>query len=174
VNSSNLMQQDARPFVILICLIVFACVFIVYTAQILPDRVATHFGTGNEANGWMTRAGYVSFMLAFTVGIAGLLVFATGVLPARFPHWTNVPNRDYWLAPGRRAESFGYLAAHGRRLAYLVVMMMLGMHYSILIANQTQPPGLPGSIFTSILVSFVLALLWWIVRLYHRFPKPSK
>jgi hypothetical protein len=95
-------------------------------------------------------------------------------LPARFPHWTNVPNRDYWLAPGRRAESFGYLAAHGRRLAYLVVMMMLGMHYSILIANQTQPPGLPGSIFTSILVSFVLALLWWIVRLYHRFPRPSK
>jgi uncharacterized membrane protein len=168
------MQQDARSFLILICLIVFAGVFIVYTSQILPDRVATHFGAGHEADGWMSRAGYVSFMLAFTLGIAGLLVFATSVLPARFPQWTNVPNRDYWLAPQRRDESLRYLAAHGRRLAYLVVMMMLGMHYTILIANQTQPPGLPGSIFTSILFSFVLALLWWIVRLYRRFHRPPK
>jgi uncharacterized membrane protein len=165
---------DARTHLVLTCLIVFTCVFIVYTSQILPDRVATHFSAGYEADGWMTRAGYVSFMLAFTVGMAGLLVFTTGVLPGKFPHWTNVPNRDYWLAPARRAESLGYLAAHGKRLAYLVVMMMLGMHYTVLIANQTQPPRLPGSVFTSILISFALALLWWIVRLYRRFPRPSK
>ena len=168
------MQQDGRAFGILICLIAFAAVFIVYTAQVLPDRVATHFGAGKEADGWMSRSGYVTFMLAFTVGIAGFVVFATGVLPARFPHWTNVPNRDYWLAPQRRVASLAYVAGHGKRLAYFVVMLMLGMHYTILVANQMQPPRLPGSIFTPILVSFVLALLWWIVRLYRRFPKPSK
>ena len=168
------MQQNARTPIILICLVVFACVFIVYTSQVLPERVATHFGVGNEANGWMSRNGYVSFILAFTVGVVAFLVFVTGALLARFPHWTNVPNRDYWLAPERRAESLGYLAAHGKRLAYLIVVMMLGMHYTILVANQMQPPRLPGSIFTSILISFVLALLWWIVRLYRRFPRPSK
>ena len=168
------MQQDARAFGILICLIAFAAAFIVYTAQALPARVATHFGAGNEADGWMSRTGYVTFMLAFTVGITGFIAFATGTLPAKFPHWTNVPNRDYWLAPERRAESLAYLAAHGKRLGYLIVMLMLGMHYTILLANHMQPPRLPGPVFTSILVSFALALLWWIVRLYRRFSTPSK
>jgi hypothetical protein len=51
-------------------------------------------------------------------------------------------------------------------------MMMVGMHYTILVANHTQPPALPISIFSSILVGFALALLWWIVRLYRRFAKP--
>lgn len=166
------VQSDPRACALLICLLAFAAVFIVYTSQYLPDRVATHFGTHQQADGWMSRTGYLTFMLLFTIGIASLVAIMTGPFPAKFPHWTNVPHRDHWLAPRRRAESLAYLAAHGRRLAYLVVMMMLGMHYTILLANQARPPRLPGPVFTSILISFALALAWWIVRLYRRFPKP--
>lgn len=56
----------------------------------------------------------------------------------------------------------------------MIVMMMLGMHYTILVANHMQPPALPVPVFSAILIGFALALLWWIVRLYRRFPKPSK
>ena len=163
----------ARFPAVLICLLVFASVFIIYTSQHLPEPVATHFGVHQQADGWMSRTGYIAFMLIFTLGIAGLITILTSAFPAKFPQWTNVPNRDYWLAPQRRAESVAYLAAHGRRLVYLIVMMMLGMHYTILLANHVQPPRLPGPVFTSILISFALALIWWIVRLYRRFHKPS-
>jgi hypothetical protein len=51
--------------------------------------------------------------------------------------------------------------------------MMLGMHYVILKANHMQPPALPVSTFSAVLFGFALALGWWIVRLYRRFPKQN-
>jgi hypothetical protein len=158
---------------VLICLVVFAAVFIVYTTRYLSEPVAVHFGTGNQADGWMSRNGYLIFMLSVMIGMTAFITFVVGTLPAKFPQWTNVPNRDYWLAPKRRDESLRYLSAHGKRLGYLIVMMMLGMHYTILLANHTRPPSLPVPVFTSILIGFAVALIWWIVRLYRRFPRPK-
>ena len=167
------MRRDdgAGALTSLICLAVFAVVFIIYTTRYLPDPVATHFGAGNQANGWMSRDGYLLFMLAFLCGVSAFVSFAVGTLPRKFPHWTNVPNRDYWLAPAQRDESLSYLSAHGKRLGCLIVMMMLGMHYVILRANAVRPPTLPMPAFSAVLFGFALALIWWIVRLYRRFPK---
>jgi uncharacterized membrane protein len=159
--------------VALICLNVFATVFIVYTGHYLPETVATHFGTDNRANGWMSRNGYLVFLLCCTVGVSIFVSFAVGTLPRKYPHWTNVPNRDHWLSNERCEDSLRFLSAHGMRLGCLIIMMMLGMHYTILLANHMRPPMLPVSIFSSILIGFALALLWWVVRLYRRFPKPK-
>ena len=164
-------DSDTGAWVALLCLMVFAAVFIVYTTQYLPDPVATNFGGENRAHAWMSRHDYLLFMLAFTVGLSTFVSFCVSALPRKFPQWTNVPNRDYWLAPARREESLRYLSAHGKRLGCLIVMMMLGMHYVILKANHIQPPMLPLSIFTSVIFGFSLALVWWIARLYRRFPK---
>ena len=167
------MQRDnsAGALVALVCLTVFAAVFVIYTTRYLPDTVATHFGADNQANGWMSRDGYRFFILSFMIGISAFVSFVVGTLPRRFPQWTNVPNRDYWLSAARRDDSLNYLNAHGKRLGCLIVMMMLGMHYVILKANHMRPPTLSGSTFSAILFGFALALIWWIVRLYRRFPK---
>ena len=55
------MQRDnsAGALAALICLTVFAVVFVIYTTRYLPDTVATHFGADNQANGWMSRDGYL-------------------------------------------------------------------------------------------------------------------
>lgn len=167
------MQRDNSDgaLIALVCLMVFAVVFIIYTTRYLPDSVATSFGGDNRAHAWMSRSDYLLFMLSFTVGLSAFVSFCVGTLPRKFPQWTNVPNRDYWLAAERREESLRYLSAHGKRLGCLIVMMMLAMHYVILKANHARPPTLPLPIFTSILISFALALVWWVVRLYRRFPK---
>ena len=56
------MQRIACLLFALLLIVVGA--FIVATTGQLPDRVASHFGAGNLANGWMTRGGYLAFMLA--------------------------------------------------------------------------------------------------------------
>ena len=166
-----LKDKAAGPLVTLICLIVFAAVFVIYTTSYLPDSVATHFSGDNHADGWMSRNGYLLFVLAFSIGVPTLLSLGISTLPRKFPQWTNVPNRDYWLAPLRRDESVQFLSAHGKRLGCLIVMLMLGMHYTVLLANSMQPPRLPVSTFSAVLFGFVLSLIWWIVRLYRRFSK---
>lgn len=172
-ETSMRRNDSSGALVSLICMAVFAVVFIIYTTRYLPDPVATHFGAGNLANGWMSRDGYLLFMLGFMIGISTLVSVTVGTLPRKYPQWTNVPNRDYWLAPARREESVRYLSAHGKRLGCLIIMMMLGMHYVILKANHAQPPALPVSAFSAALFGFALALIWWIVRLYRRFPRPK-
>ncbi|MGZ8466015.1 MAG: DUF1648 domain-containing protein [Candidatus Binatia bacterium] len=52
-------EDGAGALVSLICLTVFAVVFIIYTTRYLPDSVATHFAGDNQANGWMSRNGYL-------------------------------------------------------------------------------------------------------------------
>ena len=121
----------------------------------------------------MTRGGYLLFMLSFMLGVSSFVSLVVGTLPRKFPQWTNVPNRQYWLAAERRDESLNFLSAHGKRLGCLILMMMLGMHYTVLIANHLRPPTLPASTFSSIIIGFALALVWWIVRLYRRFAKPK-
>jgi uncharacterized membrane protein len=171
----NRQQNDAGAALgVLVCLTVFAAVFIIYTARSLPETVATHFGAHNNANGWMSRNDYLMFMLSFMIGISAFVSFAVGTLPRKFPQWTNLPNRDYWLAAERREDSLNFLNAHGKRLGCLVVMMMLGMHFVLLKANHLQPPMLPVATFSSVLLGFVVALIWWIVRLYRRFPKEAR
>jgi uncharacterized membrane protein len=165
--------SDAAARVSFICLTAFAIVFVVYTGSYLPETVATHFGIDGEANGWMTRGGYLLFMLSFMLGVSSFVSLVVGTLPRKFPQWTNVPNRQYWLAAERRDESLNFLSAHGKRLGCLILMMMIGMHYTVLIANHLRPPTLPASTFSSIIIGFALALVWWIVRLYRRFAKPK-
>lgn len=166
-------MRDNSPgaLVALVCLMVFATAFVFYTSGYLPENVATHFGAGNQADGWMSRNGYLAFMLGSMIGVAALVSFIVGTLPAKYPQWTNLPNRDYWLAPQRRDESLNYLNAHGKRLGGLIVMMMLGMHYVVLKANHLQPPALPVAEFSAVLFGFALALVWWLVRLFRRFGK---
>jgi uncharacterized membrane protein len=170
-----MMRNDsaAGALATLVCLTVFAIVFVVYTSEYLPERVATHFGASGHADGWMSRNGYIFFMATLMVGMSALVTFVVGTLPRKFPQWTNVPHRDYWLAEERREESLLFLSAHGKRLGYAIVMMMLAMHYIILLANRAQPQALPGSKLSTILIGFAIVLVWWIVRLYRRFPKPK-
>src|SRR4029077_16347124 len=107
-------RQDnaAGPLVTLVCLTVFAVVFVIYTTGYLPDRVATHFSGDNQADGGMSRDGYLFFVLAFLIGAPLLLSLGIGTLTGKFPQWTNVPYRDYWLAPLRRDASLQFLSAH--------------------------------------------------------------
>ena len=73
--------------------------FIVATSHALPEQVASHFGYGNAANGFMTRDGYLVFMLAFAVVLPLLLATTIGLLPRMWPNAVNVPHRDLLARP---------------------------------------------------------------------------
>ena len=87
--------------VLFLCLAV-AAAYIVTTSVALPDQVASHFGPGNAANGFMTRDGYLVFMLFFTLVLPLFLAAMVGLLPRMRPNSINLPNREHWLDPMRR------------------------------------------------------------------------
>ena len=163
-----------------LCSLLFALVlivagwFIVTTTGQLPDPVATHFGTGYLANGWMTRDGYLAFSLAFSVFLPVIVAGVVGWLPRLFPRSVNVPNKDYWLASERSAATFESIAVRAVVLGGLLAAFMAGVHWLILKANAAVPPQLPARLFWMMLIAFLIAFAAWIGAFWSRFRNVAK
>ncbi len=74
----------------------------------LPERVASHFNGAGVPNGWMTKDQFFT-LSAFLVALA---IF-TGLLPPFLiskmnPSLINLPNKEYWLAPGQHDATVAY------------------------------------------------------------------
>lgn len=151
-----------------VCLAV-AAAFIAATTGLLPTRVASHFGANNAPNGWMSRDGYLLFMLAFGIGVPVVVAGAIGLLPRLWPNAINIPNREYWLAPARREETIDALSAHGAWFGCLLSLFLAGIHYVVVEANRATPAALPAGLFFALLGAFGLALVAWIGSLARRF-----
>jgi hypothetical protein len=152
---------------------VFGAAFILYTAQYLPDPLATHFSADGRADGWMARGVYIGFSLTALIGLPALIAYLLFKLPRSLPNWTNIPYREYWLAPERRDDSLGFLTSQGYRLGSLIVMFTIGLHYTILVANRHSPQVLPMSTFLSLVGAFLIVLCLWVMKIYRRFPNPD-
>ena len=161
------MTPLARPLFIL--LMVVSTILISVTTDHLPVRIASHFGAGGVPNGWMNRNAYLLFMLAFAVVLPIAVVLGMSVLPRRKTGAINIPHREFWLEPVRREATLRFLAAHACWLGSLLVVFIAAIHLLLLEANATQPPRLPGAMFYTLLVAFVVALGIWMATLLLRF-----
>lgn len=157
------------PYVLFVLILAIAAIILVTTTGQLPAQVASHFAGAGSANGWMGRSDYLVFMLALGIGMPVLVVAAVGALPRMMVGSINIPNRDLWLTPARRDETLRYLSAHSCWLGCLLAAFITGVHIVLLLANATQPPQLPGTMFYTVLVAFLIGLVLWIVALHARF-----
>lgn len=157
-------------FIFVLCLAV-AATYIVATTGALPETVASHFGSGNAANGYMTRDGYRLFMLVFALVLPAFLAAMIGLLPRMRPKSINLPNRDYWLDPERREATLNALSAQGAWLGSMVALFVAAVHYVLLVANASSPPKLPADLFGMLVVGFLMLMALWLGALYLRFRK---
>jgi serine/threonine-protein kinase len=148
--------------------------FVISTTAPLPERVASHFGAGGHANGYMTRDGYRSFMLFFTVGFPLFIVLAIAGLPRLMPQYTNLPNREYWLAPERRTQAFDFLTTHALWLGCLIEVFICSVHWSVIQANTHHPPQLANGPFLTSLGVFLGTLVVWTIMLMWQFRMPLR
>ena len=153
--------------------IALAASYIVATADSLPARVASHFGAGNDANAFMTRDGYVAFMLAFAVVLPGFVAAMIGLLPRKCVKSINLPHRQYWLDPARREATLNALSAHGAWYGCLMAIFVAGIHHVVLVANRSTPPQLPDDLFWILVVGFVAGTALWAAALWLRFRNAS-
>lgn len=139
--------------------------------SMLPERVATHFGAGGAADGWMSRSGYAVFITLIGIGAASMSA-AIFVLVGRLPvEWINLPRRDYWLAPERRAETLAWLQSHGMWMATGLVVFFAALHGLTVAANARQPPQLDERASGWLVAALMVGVGLWTVRLILRFAR---
>ena len=143
-------------------------VFLIFSAPFLPERVASHFGAEGRANGWMSRPAYLLFTGTFPLCLTGLFL-GVGRLVRRLPAaYINIPRKDYWLAPERRAMTEFLIQNRLAGLACLLTLFFGGLHGLTVVANRVTPARLPMDGFIVLLIAFLLSVMVWMAMLLMR------
>jgi uncharacterized membrane protein len=136
---------------------------------LLPDRVASHFGASGMPNGWMTKPQFFTIYAVMLLPALAVEFWVARRIARTDGARLNMPNKDYWLSPERRAATFAYFTSffawYGcALLALLVFVMGLAMR-----ANLDSSPQLPTGLTAAALAAFVLFNVAAIVAMFRRF-----
>ena len=167
-------MKVASTRIALAATLLVAGVFVYVTGQALPDRVASHFGASGLADSFMTRSGYLTFMLCFIVGLPLVMVVSMTSIFRRAGNSMNLPNRDYWLADSRREATVVVLTHHATRLGIGMTVFLCVVHKLVVDANARTPPALDNPSIFAALGVFLVCVTLWIAWLYFAFRLPAK
>lgn len=146
-----------------------AAAFVLLTSMRLPALVASHFGGAGAANGFLRHGVYVGFMVGLVVGLPSLMVGLTWSAISSPKARLNLPNKDYWLAPERCAETIAYLRSGVLWVGALLVIFLCYLHWLVVLANEAHPARLAISWFIGGLLVFFAALFIGLKAFLGRF-----
>ncbi len=130
----------------------------------LPETVATHFDLQGNPNGFSSKAGLLALTFV-TLSALSLFFFGVGKMQYMPTRFINIPHREYWLAPERRAASLVFMCEGTRWLLVLVMTLSAVLTAHVLHANLSPPPRISvAPIFETLLFfigfAFVVRQLW--------------
>jgi uncharacterized membrane protein len=151
--------------------LLFAIFYFSNTVSSLPPMVASHFDGAGFPTAHMTRALYTKFVFAIGVGVPIAVVTLLSVVYSNATDM-KLPNRDYWLAPERIAQTRALLVSHGIWFGCLMVAMACYMHWLVLVAHRNLPPRLSNQLVMGGMLVFMAIALGWVIGLLRAFRLP--
>ena len=163
------LADSRRATVTALASVAAVATYVALSGRSLPAYVASHFAGDGTVNGYMPRSAYVGFMLVVSISLP-LVIFASArILPYVPASLLNLPHREYWLAPERRAQTYAFLQDHTARFATILSIFLGFVHWRVVAANALRPAMLEPIAFIGGLGLFLVALVVWIALLAAHF-----
>lgn len=134
-------------------------------APLLPERVASHFDAAGRADGWSSRSGFLNLNMVFVAGMGALFLGVTALINKTPKDAINLPNKDYWLAPERRAATLNTINSQMEWLAAATLALLLGITQLTIEANLAASAALPAGAFWLLFGSYIFFFVIWLVLL---------
>lgn len=138
----------------------------------LPANPASHFGVSGQPDAAMSRTVYCVFHLFIVILLTAAFGSCKALLGSLPTSHLNLPHKDYWLAPERRAASLdrldGAMKSMGSATLLLVVVAMFLAHR----ANLQQQP-LDTVVFLTSMLIYLGLTVWNLRGLLWAFPPPG-
>lgn len=136
---------------------------------LLPERIASHFGPSGAPDGWMESSFFIKINLAVIAFLVLSLYSASNRMRTVDPAAMRLPNKDYWLAPERRAETIEFLSGYFLWFGAATMVLMLDIfrqvfQYNLFLTRELDHPRVSLGLY----VGFALL---WIAGLQLRFRK---
>lgn len=154
-------------------MLAIAAVQIAYFYPQLPGVIASHFDISGAPNSWMPKSAFFGLFCFIYVFYAVLFWLLPHLIMASPASLINLPNKDYWLSPGRRE-----ITAHliGDQMAWFGVALtafLIAVCQLAIVANLPGRSGNLGSGIWWLLGLFLAFTLVWLARFVCSFRLPS-
>jgi uncharacterized membrane protein len=140
---------------------------------LMPDPMASHFDGAGRPNGYQSREGFFLLsgaMLLLVVAIFGGAGFVFRVVPTNL---FNLPNREYWLAPERRAATMEFMTRQMEWFGVVTLILLIGVLWAAMEANLRPDPVLDSSTMWWMMGAYLAFTTVWLVRFVLRFRTSS-
>ncbi len=168
---SLIFSQNRAAFLVLGALVLFLLYQVFSAYHTLPARVPAHFNFGGRPDRWMSRRSFFALeliLILVTAASFGLLPLLFQKIPLRF---VNLPNKEYWFAPGRRQETVARLVGYLLWLGNATLLFFYFLFGKIDTFAQ-NPRGTLS--FWPELTAYLLFVFVWTVKLFLEFSKVKK
>ncbi len=164
------MNNTRIAKIIFTFLFIAAIILPLFFVDQLPDRVASHFDLNNQADGWMSKRGYMFFHYGIVIFFY-LTFWGLSILIPKFPaSLINLPQKDYWLHESRKENTFIILQAMILWIGNLCLALFVYVFYEILKANTSGTEKISGFSWVSIII-FLFGTMIVIIKYINRFTK---
>lgn len=164
------MKSHWTSLIVLFVTAAIYCGMVQHFYPLLPDRIASHFNGAGIADSWMPKR---DFVITFGVLIVGLWAVMSGVnaaLPRLPENQLNLPNKSYWLAPERAAETWTYIMGYMNFTVAATLALLTAVVYFVFQANLTPAPRMAQPI-TYLAAAFVIGMALSTIVLVRRFSR---
>jgi uncharacterized membrane protein len=165
-----MLRIAAQVFVVVLILVSIAQSL--YYFPLLPDQVASHFGPNGQPNGFSSKTTYTWSMLGVNVGIAAMLLGLAKTIKYLPNSLINLPHKDYWLHPDRRASSLQFVEMNLLGVAASTLCLFIAIAHLTFDANMRQA-GLSPRYLGVIIALFVFSTTGNVIWLLLRFSRPG-
>jgi hypothetical protein len=160
------------PLIVIGVLVAAAIARCVSVIDRLPPQLVSHFDSGGRANGSMPLGAFFQFYALTGGGTVLLLLALPWLVRALPPSLINIPNREYWLVPDRRADVHAKMAVFGAWSAAATAALLVVVLELVLRANLAHARLASGPMWL-VIVLFMLGTLGSLVWLARAFRIPS-
>ncbi len=137
----------------------------------LPPVLATKFDFEGVPVAWMTA----SAVRVFEFSLLAIFLVGFWLLPRLLAHrpttYWRIPNKRYWLAPERRAETIESLRGLISWMGVVVLLLFMAVSQLVFDANLRTPPHFASDALVWLLLSFVFFIVMWIWVIVHQFAR---
>ena len=149
-------------------------VLAIVSTQVLPERVAIHFGAGGAADGWGSTNANAVLMAGVNLLLFCSIHFSPWLLERIPARWISLPNRDYWLTPENKERAVQIMRERMWQFGTALFLFLFFTGLLTISANLSQPGRLNQGLFLFGLVVFLVYSGYWTIALLRAFRIPAR
>ena len=132
------MKNTSILLLVILVLLIGGALQLRHYHPLMPDPMATHFGTNMQANGWSAKSSFFTIYPLVEIGM--LIVLLVPILiQRRIPtSLINMPHRDYWFAAERRGTTWEAVSTYAVGMGALTLAFLIAMAETMFRANLTD------------------------------------